>query len=79
MAGSGTTGYVAQTLKRDFIMIEIDPNYVKGMRERFKQPLRMTDSPYPNKKHISQYMELESHHRNWGDPFSLWRRKYEGM
>ena len=38
-AGTGTTGYVAQALKRDFIMIEVNTNYVKGMKERFNHPL----------------------------------------
>jgi len=35
VAGTGTTGYVAQALKRDFVMIEINPKYVKGIEERF--------------------------------------------
>jgi DNA modification methylase len=38
MAGSGTTGYVANALKRDFVMIEINPKYVRGIEERFKNP-----------------------------------------
>ena len=51
VAGTGTTGYVAQALKRDFVMIEINPKYVKGIEERFKHPLRIIDFPYPSKKH----------------------------
>jgi len=43
VAGSGTTGYVAQALGRNFAMIEINPKYVKGIKERFKHPLRTTD------------------------------------
>ena len=43
LAGTGTTGYVAFTLKRDFVMIEINPKYVKGIKERFTHPLKMTD------------------------------------
>jgi len=35
MAGTGTTGYVANMLKRNFIMIESNPVYVKGMEKRF--------------------------------------------
>jgi DNA adenine methylase CcrM len=34
VAGTGTTGYVAHTLKRDFIMIEINPKYVKGIERK---------------------------------------------
>jgi DNA modification methylase len=30
MAGTGTTGYVAKSLGRDFVMIEKNPGYVKG-------------------------------------------------
>ena len=37
VAGTGTTGYVANTLKRNFIMIEINPKYVAGIEERFKR------------------------------------------
>ncbi|MEO0139717.1 MAG: DNA methyltransferase [candidate division WOR-3 bacterium] len=47
MAGTGTTGYVAQALKRDFVMIEINPKYVKAIEERFKHPLKITDHPLP--------------------------------
>lgn len=36
VAGVGTTGYVAQALKRNFIMIEINPKYVEGIRGRFE-------------------------------------------
>jgi len=59
VAGSGTTGYVAQALKRNFVMIEINPKYVKGIGERFKHPLKITGSPLPSKKYINKYMNLE--------------------
>lgn len=59
VAGTGTTGYVAQALKRDFVMIEINQRYVKGIEERFKRPLRITDNPSPNKKYINKYMNSE--------------------
>ncbi|MEM4058805.1 MAG: DNA methyltransferase [Thermoplasmata archaeon] len=59
VAGSGTTGYVAQALKRNFVMIEINPKYVKGIEERFKHPLKITDYPLPNKKYINKYMNLK--------------------
>ena len=35
-AGVGTTGYAARALNRRFIMIEINPKYVEGMRKRFR-------------------------------------------
>jgi len=38
MAGTGTTGYVAKALRRDFVMIDINPKYVQGIEERFKSP-----------------------------------------
>jgi len=59
LAGTGTTGFVAQALKRNFVMIEINPKYAKGIEERFKYPLRIMDSPYPTKKYINNYMNLE--------------------
>jgi DNA modification methylase len=48
VAGVGTTGYVAQALKRNFIMIEINRNYVEGIRERFQNPLKLDASPQHN-------------------------------
>ncbi|MBY9002157.1 MAG: site-specific DNA-methyltransferase [Candidatus Heimdallarchaeota archaeon] len=36
MSGTGTTGYVANQLKRNFIMIEREGKYIEGMKERFK-------------------------------------------
>jgi len=59
VAGTGTTGYVAQALKRNFVMIEINPKYVKGIEERFKHPLKITDIASPNKNYINNYMKLE--------------------
>jgi len=59
VAGTGTTGYVAQALKRNFIMIEINPKYVNGMVERFKHPLRITEYPSLGEKYINKYMNLE--------------------
>lgn len=61
VAGTGTTGYVAQALKRNFIMIEINSEYVKGIEERFKYPPRITEYPHPSKKYINNYMNLEEH------------------
>ncbi len=59
LAGTGTTGYVAKALKRDFLMIEINENYVKEILERFKKPLKISDEPYPQLKKINKYMKLE--------------------
>lgn len=35
-AGTGTTGYVANALKRNFTMIEVNPKYIKSTTKRFK-------------------------------------------
>jgi len=59
VAGTGTTGYVAQALKRNFVMVEINPKYVNGIVERFKHPLRITDYPSPSKQYINKYINLE--------------------
>ncbi len=40
VAGTGTTGYVASTLRRNFVMIEINPKYIAGIEERFRRGLR---------------------------------------
>jgi len=59
VAGIGTTGHVARALKRNFVMIEINPKYVKGIEERFKHPLRITGPLSLNKKYINNYADLE--------------------
>jgi DNA modification methylase len=59
MAGTGTTGYVAKALGRDFVMIEVSPKYVKGIEERFKKPLKITGKDVANKGFIQNYMKLE--------------------
>jgi len=59
VAGTGTTGYVARALKRDFLMIEINPKYVKGIKERFRHPLKISDTPSIGGKYIARYMKLE--------------------
>jgi len=41
LAGTGTTGYVARALKRDFVMIEVNLKYVEGIVRRFQKPLIM--------------------------------------
>jgi len=59
VAGTGTTGYVAQALKRNFVMIEINPKYVNGIVERFKHPLRITEYPSLGERYVNKYMNLE--------------------
>jgi len=36
MAGTGTTGYVAKMLNRDFVMIEREPKYVEAIVKRLE-------------------------------------------
>jgi len=57
MAGTGTTGYVAKALKRDFIMIEVNQKYVNAMVKRFKKPLTLKTGFQRNSK-IIQYMGM---------------------
>jgi len=59
VAGTGTTGYVARALGRDFVMIEINPKYVKGIEERFRRPLKITNSSLWNNKYITKLMKLK--------------------
>lgn len=59
-AGVGTTGYVAKALNRNFIMIEINPKYVEGIKKRFQKPLKMNlNISQKKKKPIQEYMSLE--------------------
>jgi DNA modification methylase len=60
LAGSGTTGYVAQALKRNFIMIEVSQKYIKGIERRFKDQLRIIDNTQTtiNQKFIEYYMKF---------------------
>lgn len=54
VAGTGTTGYVANALNRNFIMIETNEKYVKGIVERFKMPLKITDEPHPKGNKVTK-------------------------
>ena len=58
VAGVGTTGYVAKALKRNFVMIEINPKYVEWIKRRFEKPLRITDKPRVSERKINQYFNL---------------------
>jgi DNA modification methylase len=58
VAGTGTTGYVAKALKRNFVMIEINQKYVKGIEERLKYSLKITDISRPSKKYINNYIKM---------------------
>jgi len=59
VAGVGTTGYVAKALNRNFIIIEINPKYVGGIKKRFQEPLDINLKPSPKKqKKIHEYLNL---------------------
>jgi len=58
VAGTGTTGYVAQALKRNFIMIEINPKYVESREKRLANPLKIKNSIQPTQEQINKYMKL---------------------
>ena len=72
MAGTGTTGYVAKALGRDFVMIEVSPKYVKGIEERFKKPLSITDKDAVNKGLIQNYIRT-------GDTLKLIQEEFSKM
>ena len=57
MAGTGTTGYVARMLNRNFVMIEKEYNYVEWIKKRFESPIVITDNI--NKKKINQYFKIK--------------------
>lgn len=59
LSGCGTTGYVAQALKRNFVMIEVNPKYVNGILERFKHPLEMDEVSILSKQRINNNMNLK--------------------
>ncbi len=60
VAGVGTTGYVAKALNRNFIMIEINPKYVEGIKRRFQKPLNINLNISEKKQmKIQKYMMLE--------------------
>ena len=62
VAGIGTTGYVAKALKRNFVMIEINPKYVEWIKKRFEKPLKITDKPRVSERKINQYFNLGEKH-----------------
>lgn len=60
VAGVGTTGYVAKALNRNFIMIEINPKYVEGIKKRFQKPLKINlNTSAKKQRKIQEYMNLE--------------------
>ena len=59
LAGTGTTGYVAQALKRNFIMIELNQEYVKAVEKRFMKSSMIKVIPKVCQKEIKKYMKLE--------------------
>jgi len=58
VAGTGTTGYVAHALNRDFVMIEINEKYVRGIEKRFKHPLNIENDAIINQQAINNYMKI---------------------
>jgi DNA modification methylase len=58
VAGVGTTGYVAKALKRNFVMIEINPKYIEWIKMRFKKSLKITDKPRVSERKIGRYFNL---------------------
>ncbi len=59
VAGVGTTGYVAKALNRNFIMIEINPKYVEGIKKRFQKPLNLNlNSSLKKQRKIQEYLNL---------------------
>lgn len=58
VAGTGTTGYVAYALGRNFTMIEMNPDYVQGIMERFSHRPSLSEEPIPPLPQISSYMKL---------------------
>jgi len=60
VAGVGTTGYVAKALKRNFVMIEINPKYVEWMKKRFERELNISLNPLPDPKgkKVQNYLNL---------------------
>jgi DNA modification methylase len=61
LAGTGTTGYVAQSLRRNFITIEINPRYVRTIEERFMKSSMIKVAPKVSQKRIREYMRLEAY------------------
>lgn len=61
VAGAGTTGYVAQALDRNFVMIEVNARYVDGIKQRFTEALPVTVEGHSSKarKRHAGYSELE--------------------
>ena len=62
VAGVGTTGYVAKALKRNFVMIEINPKYVEWIKKRFERDLKISLNPLPDPqgKKVQSYLNLEN-------------------
>lgn len=57
VAGVGTTGYVAKALKRNFVMIEINPKYVEWIKKRFEKPLEIDVSLGINEEKNDLYLK----------------------
>lgn len=62
VAGTGTTGYVAHALGRNFVMIELNPDYIQGIVERFSHEPKLNEDPIPPLSQVSSYMGLGGTH-----------------
>lgn len=62
VAGTGTTGYVAKALNRNFIMIEVNKKYVEGIAKRFQNLLNITTALLIDEQKIKKYMKLKNDH-----------------
>ena len=59
VAGTGTTGSVAQALGRDFSMIEVNPRYVQGIEQRFEHGLSLTTEYSPDEEADAKQREFQ--------------------
>lgn len=59
VAGTGTTGYVAKALNRNFIMVEINQRYVDGMVKRLGSSARLPTHNFMDQAKIAEYLNLE--------------------
>jgi len=59
VAGVGTTGYVAKALNRNFILVEINPKYVKGIEKRFEVSPEFKVASSRDREKEAKYMGLE--------------------
>lgn len=59
VAGTGTTGYVASALNRNFVMIEINPKYVAGITNRFRNPPSISNMHLFSEQNVYEQLRSE--------------------